>query len=70
MDIRLPQMNGYDAFKIISKQRPALPVIAQTAFALTEDTNRCLDMGFANYISKPINRKNLLNMINTYLSKY
>ncbi len=45
MDIRLPQMNGHDAFKIISKIRPSLPVIAQTAFALTEDANRCLEWG-------------------------
>ncbi len=69
MDIRLPQMNGFEAFKIISAKHPSLPVIAQTAFALTEDADRCLEMGFANYIAKPINRKNLLKMINDYLKK-
>jgi len=70
MDIRLPKMNGYEAFNIIAKQRPSLPVIAQTAFALTEDASRCLEMGFANYIAKPINRKNLLTMIHSYLINY
>lgn len=70
MDIRLPQMNGYEAYQIIAKLRPALPVVAQTAFALTEDANRCIEMGFANYIAKPIIRRNLLSMINVYLSSY
>lgn len=64
MDIRLPKMDGYEAFDKIRKKRPSLPVIAQTAFAMTEDAARCLEFGFADYISKPINRKNLLAMVN------
>ncbi|HEY4786094.1 MAG TPA: ATP-binding protein, partial [Bacteroidales bacterium] len=67
MDIRLPQMNGYEAFSIIKKENPLLPMIAQTAFAMTEDASRCLELGFSDYISKPINRKSLLSMINRLL---
>jgi CheY-like chemotaxis protein len=67
MDIRLPQMNGYEAFEKIREKRPSLPVIAQTAFAMTEDATRCLEFGFSDYISKPINRKNLLLMIDKLL---
>ena len=67
MDIRLPQMNGYEAFEKIREVKPSLPVIAQTAFAMTEDAVRCLEFGFSDYISKPINRKNLLTMINKFL---
>jgi PAS domain S-box-containing protein len=69
MDIRLPLMNGFEAFEIIHKQRPSLAVIAQTAFAMTEDSTRCLEAGFAEYISKPINRKKLLAMIDRHLKK-
>jgi PAS domain S-box-containing protein len=67
MDIRLPQMNGYEAFEKIKSFNPLIPIIAQTAFAMTEDAALCLEMGFADYISKPINRKNLLLMINKLL---
>lgn len=69
MDIRLPQMNGYEAFEKIRQKHSSLPVIAQTAFAMTEDATRCLEFGFSDYISKPINRKNLLSMINKLLTK-
>lgn len=70
MDIRLPQMNGYEAFEKIREKYPSLPVIAQTAFAMTEDATRCLELGFSDYISKPINRKNLLSMIDRLLTKW
>lgn len=68
MDIRLPQMNGYEAFEQIKKIHPEVPVIAQTAFAMTEDAARCLEFGFIDYISKPISRRNLLSMINKYIN--
>lgn len=64
MDIRLPQMNGFEAFEKIHEINPAIPVIAQTAFAMTDDTNHCIELGFASYISKPIDRLNLLTIIN------
>lgn len=64
MDIRLPKMNGFDAFAKIREVYPEVPVIAQTAFAMSEDATRCLDVGFSDYVSKPINRKHLLAMIN------
>ncbi len=67
MDIRLSKMSGYEAFEKIHKMRPELPVIAQTAFALTEDASHCMELGFSDFISKPINRKSLLSMINKHL---
>ena len=67
MDIRLPQMSGYEAFKKIRKLNPKLPVIAQTAFALTEDSAYCLELGFIDFVPKPINRKHLLSVINKHL---
>ena len=59
MDIKMPVINGFDATRIIKKQRPKLPVIAQTAYALANDNARAMEAGCDDYISKPIN-KNLL----------
>ena len=55
MDVQLPIMNGREAKKEIKKLRPELPIIAQTAFAMSGDREKYLHDGFDNYISKPIN---------------
>ncbi|MDP4209764.1 MAG: PAS domain-containing protein [Bacteroidota bacterium] len=67
MDIRLPNMNGYEAFQKIRQKYPSLPIIAQTAFAMPEDAIYCMELGFSDYISKPINRKAILTKINNQL---
>jgi len=60
MDIKMPEMNGYDATKVIKKFRPNLPIIAQTAYALTRDKERALEAGCDGYLSKPIKKSELL----------
>ena len=40
-----------------------VPFIAQTAYAMAGDRERLLDAGFDNYIAKPVNKKELINMI-------
>jgi two-component system cell cycle response regulator DivK len=67
MDVQLPVLNGMDAMKEIKKFRPALPVIAQTAFAMSGDKERYLKEGFDEYISKPINLQELITLISKYL---
>jgi len=67
MDIKMPELNGYLATREIKKIRPDLPVIAQTAYALIEDREKALAAGCDDYISKPINRNDLLNMVRSYL---
>lgn len=59
MDIRMPILNGYKATKRIKKIRPQLPVIAQTAYSTKEDIKKALDAGCDDFLSKPINRKEL-----------
>ena len=66
MDIRMPVMDGYTATKEIKKFRPELPVIAQTAYAMETDKRRALEEGCDDYISKPIKRKDLINIISKY----
>ena len=69
MDIKLPLKNGLDATREIRKFDPDIPIIAQTAFALSGDEEKALDAGCTDYITKPINRKRLLEMISQYMKK-
>ena len=62
MDIKMPEMNGYEALQEIRRFKPELPIIAQTAYALPSDVER-LKKSFSDYITKPINRQLLLKKI-------
>jgi CheY-like chemotaxis protein len=68
MDIKMPDLNGLDATRLIRKFNPTLPIIAQTAYALVGEKNKCLSAGCNDYISKPINREALLKMITSFVS--
>ena len=68
MDLNMPVMDGYEAMRIIKSEYPDIPIIAQTAYSLTEDRNKCMKAGFNDYISKPINRLALFRLVNENLS--
>ncbi|MFO7840539.1 MAG: response regulator [Fidelibacterota bacterium] len=68
MDIKMPQLNGEKATKIIKDHRPELPVIAQTAYALGEERMAILDSGFDDYLAKPIKKEDLFTVIEKHLS--
>ncbi len=70
MDVKIPVVDGYEITKVIKKTRPEIPIIAQTAYALAEERKMILASGFDDYISKPINKGVLLNMITKYLEKH
>jgi signal transduction histidine kinase/CheY-like chemotaxis protein len=63
MDIKMPVMNGFEAFEKIQTFRPELPIIAQTAYSSTGDKKKIEQMGFFGYITKPINKEKLFDMI-------
>jgi CheY-like chemotaxis protein len=63
MDIKMPEMNGYEALRIIRKLGIETPVIAQTAYARIEDEDTSIKMGFDAYISKPIDRRKLFELL-------
>jgi CheY-like chemotaxis protein len=67
MDIKMPKMNGYMAASEIKKFRPKLPIIAQTAFAMLGDKDTAIESGCDDYISKPIKRDELLELIMKYV---
>jgi PAS domain S-box-containing protein len=67
MDIRMPILNGYEATRQIRTFRSELPVIAQTAYAMPEDQIKATQAGCNGYISKPINRHQLMEFLEKYL---
>jgi len=65
MDISMPIMNGYTATEEIRKISKTVKIIAQTAYALEGDREKAIMAGCNNYISKPINRNKLLEIIDS-----
>jgi signal transduction histidine kinase/DNA-binding response OmpR family regulator len=67
MDVQMPEMDGFRATEIIraeqEKSGVCIPIIAMTAHAMQGDRERCLAGGMHDYISKPIGRKELTEII-------
>ncbi|MBU4419626.1 MAG: response regulator [Proteobacteria bacterium] len=65
MDIQMPEMDGYEATKIIREDSrfTSIPIIAMTAHAMKGDEEKCLEAGMDGYISKPINQERLFYVI-------
>jgi signal transduction histidine kinase len=68
IDIKMPVMNGYDAIKMIRQIRKDLPIIAQTAFALSNEMLKAFNAGSNDYISKPFRKEQLLEMVIKHLN--
>lgn len=66
MDVKMPVMNGLDAYKIIKKTNPDLIVIAQTAYSSAEDKEMILNLGFKNYITKPLNKEKIFELLDEF----
>lgn len=67
MDVRMPQMDGFEATQIIRKMLPDIPIIAQTSYAMDGDREKSLATGCTDYISKPFNIKEFIALISSYL---
>jgi len=67
MDIRLPDITGYDATRQIKQIRPELPVVALTALALSGDRESALEAGCDDYLKKPITKEKLLESVTHFL---
>lgn len=66
MDIQMPDMDGYEATREIRKFNSQITIIAQTAFGLDGDMEKALQAGCNDYISKPIQRSVLLDILKKY----
>jgi len=69
MDIKMPIMDGFQAIERIKPIRPNLPIIAQTAYSSSDDKIKIEEAGFSDYITKPLNRERLFELITKYLNK-
>ena len=69
MDIRMPQMDGLEATHQIRQFNKDVIIIAQTAFAFASDKEKALEAGCNDFISKPIDRNLLMNLILKYTAK-
>ena len=67
MDLKMPVMGGIEATKILKQQFPDIPIIAQTAYSLPEEKESALKAGCADFLTKPIKKKELIEMIKRYV---
>ena len=66
MDIKMPIMDGNEAMKAIKIAKPSAPVVALSAFAMESDKKAAIKEGFDAYLTKPIDKKLLFNIIGKY----
>lgn len=67
LDIRLPDVLGYELAELMKQEKPSVKIIAQTAYASPSDKQKAIRMGCDDYISKPLKRNDLLSKINKLL---
>jgi len=63
MDVKMPEINGWDATRKIREFNDNIPIIATTAHALLGDKEKSLEAGCSYYLAKPIRQDDLLNVI-------
>ena len=69
MDIRMPIMNGYEATRQIRQFNKNVIIVAQTAFALSGDSEKSVEAGCNEHLSKPIIKQELFSIIKHYFTK-
>jgi signal transduction histidine kinase/ligand-binding sensor domain-containing protein/CheY-like chemotaxis protein/HPt (histidine-containing phosphotransfer) domain-containing protein len=72
MDVEMPGMDGLDATRAIREMeartgRPAAPIIALTAHAFQEHRQQCLEAGCTDFVTKPVGKARLVQVLDTYL---
>jgi CheY-like chemotaxis protein len=67
MDIRMPDMNGLDATRIIKEVNPDIPVVALSAYAFDENIREAKAAGCDEFMAKPFRVEDLLDMVSKYV---
>jgi PAS domain S-box-containing protein len=68
MDIRMPEMNGYEATRLIKAKLPDLHIVSLTAYAMPDDREKSLSEGCSDHLSKPIRPNELIDKISRFLN--
>jgi CheY-like chemotaxis protein len=63
MDLKMPLMNGYDATRMIRSFNTDIIIVAQTAYALSGDREKALKAGCNDYLSKPVVKSELFEIL-------
>lgn len=72
MDLQMPEMDGFEAAKAIRKQgkgKPLTPIVALTASDLDDSHEKCLEVGMDGCVTKPIEIKDIEDVLKKYLSE-
>jgi len=69
MDIKMTGMSGYEATRQIRQFNKEVIIIAQTAFGLIDDRQKAIESGCNDYISKPIQKDKLINIVEKYFGR-
>jgi two-component system, cell cycle response regulator DivK len=63
MDLKMPVMDGYEATRRVKKHHPEIPIIAVSAYALSQDKEKAKTAGCDVYLSKPLFKADLLQAL-------
>jgi len=66
MDIKMPEMNGIEAARLIRAFNEEVPIIAQTAFVMAEEKEESLLAGCNHFVTKPLDRTTIMELIDSY----
>lgn len=70
MDIKMPEMDGYEAIRLIREFNKEVVIIAQTAYGLNGERTKAIQAGCNDYISKPFSQTALNKIIEKHFNSY